>query len=274
MQAKKNYFIAVNYNNSNETFEYINSINSTEKGNYKIIIIDNNSSTEDINKLEEFCRDKVDVVLIKNVKNVGYFPALNVGLENIDSGDSEYVIIGNNDLSFDTGFLDQLSSIKISDDTLVIAPNIIKFNKVHQNPHILKKFNLVQRLYRKLYYSNYYVSVVLQIVYNQLKMLNGGSDRKLNDRVMPILMGYGACYILTPNFFRYYKKLDAPLFLMGEEGIIANQVLRAGGKTIYYPDLIVYHRDHSSIGKLPGKSLYRYSQLAYRYFIKNCNYVR
>ena len=87
-------------------------------------------------------------------------------------------------------------------------------------------------------------------------------------------MGYGACYILTPNFFKHYKYLDAPVFLMGEEGILASQVMRAGGITLYHPELVVNHLDHTSIGKIPNKTLFKYSQLSYKYFIKNCKNVR
>lgn len=270
---KKTHFVAVNFNNSELTISYIESIFALNNKNCHIIIIDNNSDAKDIEQLEIYCQKFITIVLIKNDKNIGYFPALNIGLSHIKRAEEDYVIIGNNDLSFNPDFLLNLSSIVIEDNTLVIAPNIIKLGYIHQNPHIVNKFNRIKRIYRRIYHSNYYVSIILQFIYNKIKYLNGGSDRKDHDKIMPILMGYGACSILTPNFFKHYSYLDAPVFLIGEEGILANQVLRAGGKTMYYPDLIVHHLDHSSIGILPGKTLYKLSQVSYKYCLKNCNYI-
>ena len=93
-------------------------------------------------------------------------------------------------------------------------------------------------------------------------------DRVNNDIEHEILMGYGACYILTKFFFKHYRFLDAPVFLMGEEGILANQILEKNGKTIYNPSIIVYHHDHASIGKVGSKKLYEFSKQSYKYYRK------
>ena len=263
------HFVAVNYNNSKLTFSYIESIISLGFKNYNIFIVDNDSNEKDICELEEFCNKYPHTFLIKNNENIGYFSALNVGLKQIKRGSDDYVIIGNNDLTFQADFIEKIDSILITDDVLVISPNIITQDNIHQNPHIVNKFNLVQRIYRKIYYSNYYVSIILQFFYSILKFLKGGSNRKLNDKIIPIWAGYGACYILTPSFFKHFERLDAPVFLMGEELIIAAQVLRVEGIILYHPDLVVNHLDHASIGKIESKFLYGLSQTSYRYYIKN-----
>lgn len=268
------HFVAVNFNNSEYTIAYIKSIISLNHNDSNIIIIDNNSQNEDKINLEISCNNYKNVTLIKNNKNAGYFPALNIGLANIIRGENDYVVIGNNDITFHKNFLQNISSLVINSNILVIAPNIITLDNKHQNPHIINKFNLIKRIYRRIYYSNYYVSIILQYIYSIIKHYNGGADRKYHDKTMKILMGYGACYILTPNFFKHYTNLDAPVFLMGEEGILANQVLRACGITLYYPELIVSHHDHSSIGKLPNKSIFKFSQISYKYYLKNCKYLK
>jgi GT2 family glycosyltransferase len=88
-----------------------------------------------------------------------------------------------------------------------------------------------------------------------------------------ILLGYGACYILTRNFFNNFNCLDAPNFLMGEEGVLANQVLSVNGITIYCPDLVVEHLDHTSISKLPTRRLFELNRQAYKHFIRSCKHV-
>ncbi len=265
-------FICVNYNNSKVTIEYIlNVIEIKQNFDVKIIIVDNASHETDILELEKFILDlnNNDVVLIKSIENLGYFKGLNLGINFIDKIEYDYVVIGNNDLNFNVNFINELTNVKIDSSIFVIAPNIIKPDGTHQNPHIPKKFTLIKKLYRRLYYSNYYISVALQLIMNLKAGLSKSYDREGNNRECLILMGYGACYILTQNFFNNFNCLDAPNFLMGEEGVLANQILSKNGKTLYKPYLIVYHLDHTSIGKLPTRKLYDFSKESYKYEINN-----
>ena len=104
---------------------------------------------------------------------------------------------------------------------------------------------------------------------NLKKRFTKSYDRLGHDTEQIILMGYGACYILTLNFFQHFERLDAPNFLMGEEGVLTNQIFSKNGKTLYKPNIIVYHDDHSSIGKINGKQLYYFNKESYEYELKN-----
>jgi GT2 family glycosyltransferase len=270
-------FICVNYNNSKYTIDYIlNVLEIKQDFDVKLIIVDNASQESDINELDKFIFDlkNTDVLLLKSSINLGYFKGLNLGINYINKLEFDYVIIGNNDLVFQSDFLRNLFFKKFHNDVYVIAPNIIRFDGVHQNPHIPKKFNFLQRLYRKLYFSNYYIANLIQLLYNCVKSFFVKVDRINNDKEQVVLMGYGACYILTRFFFEKFKELDSPVFLMGEEGILANQVLSENGVTLYCPDLIVNHHDHTSIGKIPSKKMYNYSKISYKYYIKHLKYVK
>ena len=261
-------FICVNYNNSNYTKEYVNSILKFKNDcSLKIIIVDNSSGKDDIDLLDKISFQEVQI--IKSNNNVGYFKGLNIGIDSLKKGEYDYVIIGNNDLTFDSNFIDELSNEKFVSSIFVFAPNIIKPDGSHQNPHIVSKFNFIKRLYRRLYYTNYYISVVLQFFMSLKIRLSKSYDREGSNREQLILMGYGACYILTQNFFKNFKSLDAPNFLMGEEGVLANQIFSKNGQTLYKPNLIVYHHDHSSIGKLPSRKLYAFSKESYEYERQN-----
>ena len=103
--------------------------------------------------------------------------------------------------------------------------------------------------------------------------LSKSYDRDGSNREQLILMGYGACYILTHDFFKNFKNLDAPNFLMGEEGVLANQILSKNGKTIYKPNIIVHHHDHTSIGKISNRKLYNFSKESYEYAFKNHKFL-
>lgn len=270
-------FICVNYNNSKITIEYImNVIEIKQNFDVKIIIVDNASHETDMLELENFIIDlnNNDVVLIKSIKNLGYFKGLNLGVNYIDKVEYDYVVIGNNDLIFESNFINQLSIKNFNNNVFVISPNIIRIDGVHQNPHIVNKFSLIQRLYRKIYFSNYYIGYFIYLFYNCFRYFLIKEDRVNNDKEQIILMGYGACYILTKNFFDNFNELHAPIFLMGEEGILANQVVSGNGVTLYSPDLIVNHHDHKSISKVPSKKLYSFSRVSYKYYLKNLKHIQ
>ena len=274
----KTAFICVNYNNSKITQEYVKNVLDIKK-NYdvKIIVVDNASQENDIKDLTIYIEDlkNDDVVLLKSEVNLGYFKGLNLGINYVKNiSEYDYVIIGNNDIIFDNTFFEILESRNINKSVFVIAPNIIRLDGVHQNPHIVNKFSSIQNIYRKLYFSNFYIGILIQFLYNSVRSNLVKEDRLNNDKEQVILMGYGACYVLTKCFFEAFDELDAPVFLMGEEGILANQVLGGKGITLYCPDLIVNHHDHTSIGKVASKKLYKFSQDSYRFYLKNLRHIQ
>ena len=93
-----------------------------------------------------------------------------------------------------------------------------------------------------------------------------------SDRKMFIRQGNGACFILTNNFFKFYGKLDDRVFLWGEEYLLANQLLSAGGKMLYEPSIIVYHQttlENTLFRGLNSKAQYKISQASYKIYSKH-----
>ncbi len=267
---KKIAFICVNYNNVNYTIDFIKSLNNICKTEFiQIVVVDNASKDNSVEVLHKLEMEYTNVMVIYSKTNVGYFKGLNLGINKLKTEDYDYIVIGNNDLTFDRSFTEKLTLKTFNEDVLVVSPNIIRMDGIHQNPHIVKKFGTFEKLYRRVYFSNYYISIVLQMVYNLLRSNIKPVDREGFDVEQDIIMGYGACYILTRNFFRNFNSLDAPNFLMGEEGVLANQVLSVQGRTLFDPSLIVNHHDHSSIGKVSSRKLYDFSRESYFYYLKN-----
>ncbi len=267
------FFIAVNFNNSKYTIAYINSVLSLNYQKSSIVIIDNNSEKEDLEDLIAFCQKINKATLIASDENLGYFKALNIGLNTIERQKNDYVIIGNNDLIFNVDFVEKVKAYNHDDNTLVIAPNIIRLDGIHQNPHFINKYNKWHRFYRAIYYQNYYTSVIIQKLYNVAKSVIYPQSRIQPKSPIEIFSGYGACYILTPKFFNFFELLDAPLFLMWEEAFLTNQVLSVNGKIVYLPSAVVNHHDHTSISKISGKKMFEYTKEGYVYFKEKCIYA-
>ena len=80
---------------------------------------------------------------------------------------------------------------------------------------------------------------------------------------MEIHIGYGACYVLTRNFFNYYSKLDDSIFLYGEEVLFGNQIRSVNGIMVYLPNLKVKHFEHATSRNIESKVNYKITLDAY-----------
>jgi len=269
MNINSIYFVAVNFNNADYTIEYVNSILALE--NYQlpvqIIIVDNGSDNKDQDKLINQLGEISQVKLIFANENLGYFKGLNVGLDLIYKRDQALVLIGNNDLTFNYDFISKLLEVKINTDVMVLAPDVVTVNGFHQNPLCIHRMSKLRKYGLRFYYTNYYYGRAL---YHAIQFLKRKitTNKKLETETY-IYMGIGACYVLTPNFFRKFDKLREDVFLWSEEALLAGQIAEVNGTMLYCPNLVVHHAENTSVKKIPSRKTY---EMARESFLKTFNY--
>ena len=262
-------FIAVNYNNSYHSINYIESINKliTNTGKIEIIIVDNNSDADDYYKLVQTKELVRNVTFIRNETNIGYFKAINVGINSVPDKLDHLFIVGNNDLIFDNNFIVALNNISYDEKTLVLAPNIVTQNGYHQNPHCINRISFLRKIGYRLFYTNYYFGQFIYWIWQKRKLTNQQIDNNDCCQQIFIYMGIGACYVLTEHFFNYFEKLDDRVFLWGEEALLAGQVSGVGGKTLYVPNIVVHHKELSSVSKKAfTREYYKIAQASYKIY--------
>jgi GT2 family glycosyltransferase len=265
--------VTVNYNNSRYSVDYVNNIlKLCTNFNVEIVVVDNHSIETERTILKEL-ENVQNVHLIYSKSNIGYFKGLNLGLmilqEELEK--FKYIIIGNNDLKYYDGFFDELTAIKVAEDVLVLAPDIITIDGYHQNPHVRSRMGKLRLLKLKIYFSNYYIGTSFHLMteFFRRKIIN---KLRNNSNYSPdkefIYMGIGALYILTDSFFHKFKKLDDSVFLYGEEALLANQVASVNGKILYVPELKVIHFESISTSKLPSRERYIMTKKSYKQYSK------
>lgn len=124
----------------------LSSIESQSFKNYKVYIIDDGSFDEVRNFLDEYVRDK-DEVIVKHVVNGGVSRARNIG---IDSSSAEYLTFVDSDDTLEENFLEEaFSLIKDNDLDLVIGGynevkngEVVKVRKCDDGFYIYDKSNL------------------------------------------------------------------------------------------------------------------------------------
>jgi glycosyltransferase involved in cell wall biosynthesis len=266
-------FVFTNYNNSEYTRSAIESImkfNLNES--CFIVIVDNDSSADDISKLEMLNDDFPKVKIIYNTDNIGYFKGLNVGIRYFDEqiGEMDCLVIGNNDLVFPVDFIEKLQSNKhLLKKYPVISPDLITLDGVHQNPHVIKQINPLREVVWDIYFSNYYLALAIKSIAKLTRTFTERKDYLDYQTSQFVYQGYGACYILSQVFFNEFGELWAPSFLMGEELFLTKQLEKKNFSVFYESSIRVEHHDHATISKVPSKKMWEISRDSHKIYRKH-----
>lgn len=267
-------FVFTNYNNTKFTESALESISKSDGHVSPVVIVDNASEKKYVTELTKVCDSFQNANLILNVENVGYFRGLNIGIAHGRKKfpEVDFWVIGNNDLYFPSNFKQQIEKCKSTISKYpVIAPNIRTLDGMPQNPHVISRISKVREFVYDLYYSNYYLAMLIKKLADMTHSVTDRDDESFNNNAMEIYQGYGACYILTPLFFKHFHELWSPTFLMYEEYFLSKQLKDKGFKTYYEPTIKIEHHWHATTFELPKR---RYWELAreahkeYRKYIK------
>ncbi len=261
-------FITVVYNNFADTEEFCRSLglqDRTTQFDLQCVIVDNSTDLAESARVLSLTDEFDFVSILRPGENTGYFGGLNYALERYDCSNFSCVVVCNNDLEFSADFCKTFISMKFTDDTFVVCPNVVTLDGVHQNPHVLRPFSRIARARLDLYFSHYYVAAFLKSVKQAIRCIM--PHRLGNNKIMPssfVHMGIGACYLLLPQFFARFSKLQYPFFLYGEEAFLSSQVHRGGGRLFYCSTLNLRHKESATLSKLPAKVSYEYARSGYR----------
>lgn len=267
-------FAFTNYNNSYLSIQAVRSIvDSAFDCEVDIVIVDNASSKaerlilSDLDSLPSCC------FVHWNETNVGYFDGLNIGMDILlkRNSDLDAIVIGNNDLVFDHDFfINMKARLQTFGNYSVICPSIITLDREHQNPHVVSGIGRMREIIWDVYFSSFFVAQLIGFFAKLARPLVGRKDHHAHTVERFIYSGYGACYILTPRFFRLYERLWSPGFLMGEEFYLTRQLAAKGDRMYFIPDILVRHHDHATVSKLPSINLWKMTRQyhrIYRFFI-------
>ena len=117
--------IMVNYNTAEHTLECIDSLKSIEYENYEVIVVDNASKKEDVEKLCTIEDSKVK--LIKSEINTGFSGGNNIDIKQV-LNKSDYVLLLNNDTTVEKDFRNiMIDKAESSQEIGVVCPKICNY---------------------------------------------------------------------------------------------------------------------------------------------------
>ena len=106
------YIIILNYNGWKDTIECLESLKCIQE-DYKIVLIDNKSTDDSIDKLEKWIQNQKELssnlIFITSSENNGYAAGNNIGIKYVESQeDAEFIWILNNDTLIKADILENL----------------------------------------------------------------------------------------------------------------------------------------------------------------------
>ncbi|QGY48160.1 glycosyltransferase [Maribellus comscasis] len=225
--------ITVNYNQSNVTTDFLNSIRKITYPHFEIIVVDNASPSDTPQKLKE---NFPEINLILSKKNLGFAGGNNLAVK---ASKGKYLLFINNDTEVPPDFLEPLVELFEKDQGIGMASPKIKF---HWNPDLIQYAG-----YTKM---NPYTVRNYSIGYHQKDSAEFNTLKETN-------AAHGAAMMVPRSVIENVGMMTEVYFLYYEEHDWAERIKRAGYKIFYQPESYILHKESVSTGKnSPFKTYY------------------
>lgn len=227
--------IIVNYGSTELLKGCLDSIRKNTRGiNYEIIIVDNESVSDDIVNL---LKDYQQTVLIINTTNKGFGTANNQGAE---VANGKYLLFLNNDtILFENTIKKVFDFAEKSDNENIIGCKLLNEDKSIQKsvfdfPSLLNVFT-----------SNFFLYLVFprSKYFNKYHLINKGINKSTEVDIVT-----GAFLFINRNTFNSLSGFDERFFFYMEETDLCFRHKKNNGKVIYYPETAITHLKGKSAG--------------------------
>lgn len=249
-------FVILHYKTDEDTIQCVESIDRLNTVS-NVVIVDNFSNNGSIEKLKILYKNKNNIHIICNKQNLGFAEGNNIGYEYAKKVlNADFIAVINNDTIIDTINLINIVSDYFYEEKKysIIGPDIVSLvDQGHQNPLDTKLLSL-----KKSYieYARYSILLFLSklglydILKREKKVLPvERKEKKIGEKENCML--HGAFMIFTPLFI---EKEDICFrngtFLYMEEAILYLYVVKNNMKTVFLPDIKVFHKEDSSTNSL------------------------
>ena len=262
--------VLLNWNGWEDTIECLESLYRIDYSNYRIVLVDNNSSNESLLKIKDYCNGNIKVksnffeynennkpiqikeyskeesesitnrkdlngnnlILIKNDINYGFAEGNNIGIRYaLQTLNADYVLLLNNDTIVDKDFLGEMVDLgEIDENTGIIGPKIYYYD----DPSIIWCIGgkIDWKLARGLHVGTNEVD-------------NGQYNRTEEFDYVS-----GSAFLVKREVLNRAGLMDKKFFLYFEESDLALRASKKGYKSVYAPEAKIWHKVSKSGGGL------------------------
>ena len=262
--------VILNWNGWEDTIECLESLYHIDYSNYRIVLVDNNSSNESLLKIKNYFDGKIKVksnffeynennkpiqikeyskeesesttnkkdltgnnlILIKNDKNYGFAEGNNIGIRYaLQILNSDYVLLLNNDTIVDKDFLGEMVDLGEVDENIgIVGPKIYYYDDPGTIWCIGGKIDW--KLARGLHVGT-----------NEV-------DRGQYNKTEEFDYVSGSAFLVKREVIDKVGLMDKKFFLYFEESDLALRAFQNGYKSVYAPEAKIWHKVSKSGGGL------------------------
>lgn len=242
--------ITINYNGYKDTCELIDSLQLYETEPYEIIIVDNASSA---NEVERFREKYPDITIIQSLKNLGFAGGNNLGLA---YAKGEYILFINNDITLDRPILRKLiNRLETSGRVGAVSPKI----KYEYKPDTIQYAGFTPM--HPIRISNRIIG------YNE-------KDNGQYDEAHSTAFVHGACVLTSRKVLEEAGPMTEIYFLFYEELDWSLKLQKAGYETWYEPAVYVLHKESMTAKKGTPLRLYYLTRSRILFTRRNYHSIR
>lgn len=218
------YIVIINWNGYKDTSELLESLLKINYANFKIVVVDNNSSQSEAEKLRKNYSDKVHIIFCKD--NLGFSGGNNVGINYSLEEKADYLLLLNNDTTVEANFLEFLvKKFETNNKTGIVAPQINYYDEPNK---VWSEGGNISRIRGSGFaYSDKLKSEVEQ------------SDKSVS-------FVSGCCMLIRREVFETIGLFDERFFLYIEDTDFCYRAGKEGYKIIVSHDSIIFHKVGSS----------------------------
>ena len=229
--------IIVNFNGWKDTIECIHSIEEVSYKSFEVIVVDNASSDESVDKLKALISETpVAITLIEEKENRGFSAGNNVGILYAMKRNFDYYLMLNNDTLVDKEFLDELLKPFELDE---VGASI---------GQIYYAYNMKKIWYAGGALNSKYIKPI-HLKYNQTEIEHVSEIKE-------VTFATGCCICCSKELLDKIGLWNETFFLYEEDVDFSIRIMNAGYRIIYNSDAIVYHKVSASTGIIAGNAEY------------------
>lgn len=225
---------------------------------YEIIFIDNASSDESVNFLEEAAK-KDRIKLVKSPKNIGFGQGNNLGVKNAKG---EFILIMNPDIFVSENSINKMVSyLEKNPEIAILGPKLVYHNGQIQES--CRRFMTFSDLIIKRTFLKHFSSLKKRVENYLMKDFD-------HNKVCDVDFLVGACYLMRKKVFDKLCGFDKRYFLFMEDVDLCRRVHQEGYKVVYYPEAEMIH-SHKRLSDGPTIRLF-FKKVFWHHLISSFKY--
>lgn len=246
MQPKVSIII-LNWNGLEDTIECLESLRKNNYTNYEVIVVDNNSTGNDVKIITEKYGDYLQTIIVNN-HNLGFSGGNNVGIRAAIDENADVVLLLNNDTVVESDFLTRL----------------VELSKSHPEAGILTPLINYYSKRKIVWFAGGHISKIRSSGFPD----GIGKPEYLYTKNRFCTFASGCCMFIKKEVLEKIGLLDEKYFLYLEDSDFSYRAINEGYKILYVASSKIYHKVSSTTFRTNSLLALYYSTRNRFYFVQ------